>query len=109
MRRKLQQFALVAAAAMPFLLIQSVCCSAEDKSPQSSCKAAPQEGGKQSQNDASPDGNQLADCNGVLNPPAVGDPELVKPAPNVGKMPVIPPGAVPQTGGRGNGGVGNSK
>lgn len=109
MRRKLQQLAFVAAAAVPVLFIQSACCSAEDKPPQSPCKAAPQEEGKQSRTDASPGVNQLADCNGVLHPPAVGDPELVKPAPNVGKMPVIPPGAVPQTGDNGNGGGGNLK
>lgn len=109
MRRKLQQFSLVAAAAVPFLFMQSACFSAEDTPPQATCKAVPQEQGKQSQTDASPDASLLADCNGVLHPPAVGDPDLVKPAPNVGKMPVIPPGSVPQNGGNGDGGLGNTK
>lgn len=37
----------------------------------------------------------LADCNGVLRPPTVGDQELVEPAPPTGNMPVIRPGEVP--------------
>lgn len=41
----------------------------------------------------------LADCNGVLQPPATGDKELVEPAPKTGNMPVIKPGEVnPKTG-----------
>jgi hypothetical protein len=38
----------------------------------------------------------LADCNGVLRPPAVGDQDLVEPAPPTGQMPVIRPGDLPQ-------------
>lgn len=42
----------------------------------------------------------LADCNGVLKPPATGDQELVEPAPQTGNMPVIKPGQAPsQSGG----------
>ncbi|WP_246755006.1 MULTISPECIES: hypothetical protein [Rhizobium] len=37
-------------------------------------------------------GDKLADCRGVLKPPAVGDSELEKPAPKVGRTPVIKPG-----------------
>lgn len=37
-------------------------------------------------------GDKLADCGGVLKPPAVGDSELEKPAPKVGRTPVIKPG-----------------
>lgn len=36
----------------------------------------------------------LADCNGVLAPPAIGDKGLVEPAPQTGNMPVIKPGQV---------------
>jgi hypothetical protein len=42
-----------------------------------------------------PDSNsteKLSDCGGVLKPPAVGDSQMEKPAPEVGKMPVIKPG-----------------
>ncbi len=38
---------------------------------------------------------QLDRCNGVLRPPRIGDQELVEPAPDVGTMPIIPPGALP--------------
>lgn len=38
--------------------------------------------------------DQLDDCNGVLAPPKVGDSEIVEPAPDVGTMRVIPPGAL---------------
>ena len=38
----------------------------------------------------------LDDCNGVLQPPAVGDPGMVEQAPDVGETPVIPPSAVPE-------------
>ncbi len=37
----------------------------------------------------------LADCKGVLKPPATGDQELVEPAPQTGNMPVIKPGQSP--------------
>ncbi|NEI71740.1 hypothetical protein GR212_19325 [Rhizobium lusitanum] len=42
-----------------------------------------------------PDGNsgkKLSDCAGVLKPPAVGDSQMEKPAPKVGRTPVIKPG-----------------
>ncbi|MDN2578511.1 hypothetical protein [Aquibium sp. ELW1220] len=35
-------------------------------------------------------------CGGVLSPPAVGDPEMVEPAPDAGVTPIIPPSAVPE-------------
>ncbi|NHT78450.1 hypothetical protein G8E10_22340 [Rhizobiaceae bacterium CRRU44] len=41
---------------------------------------------------------KLDDCNGVLKPPAVGDSEIVEPAPQTGQMPVITPNDVPQDG-----------
>lgn len=38
----------------------------------------------------------LANCNGVLKPPATGDHDIVEPAPQTGNMPVIKPGQAPQ-------------
>ncbi|AYG69207.1 MULTISPECIES: hypothetical protein [unclassified Rhizobium] len=35
---------------------------------------------------------KLADCDGVLKPPAVGDSQMEKPAPKVGRTPIIKPG-----------------
>ncbi len=37
----------------------------------------------------------LEDCNGVLVPPRIGDPDIVQPSPDAGTTPVIPPGTVP--------------
>lgn len=102
MRNKLQQISLVVASMLPFLFLQPLNAWSEDK-PTKSCEAEPQKQGQQSQNDSSSAKDTLADCKGVLDPPAVGDPELVKPAPDVGKMPVIPPGSVPQNEGNGQG------
>jgi hypothetical protein len=39
---------------------------------------------------------KLGDCGGVLEPPDVNDPGLVKPAPETGKMPVIKPNQAPK-------------
>jgi len=39
--------------------------------------------------------DKLDACDGVLEPPADGDPEMVEPAPEEGRTPVIPPGALP--------------
>jgi hypothetical protein len=39
---------------------------------------------------------KLGKCGGVLQPPDVNDPGLVKPAPDTGEMPVIKPHQVPQ-------------
>lgn len=108
MRRKLQQFALVTAAALPLLFTLTANAWSQQK-PAQPCEAQPPTPGEQSQNDRALNKSRLADCNGVLRPPAVGDPELVKPAPNVGKMPVIPPSSVPQNGGNSSGEDGNSK
>jgi len=38
----------------------------------------------------------LEECDGILKPEISGDSEIVEPAPDVGTMPVIPPGDVPQ-------------
>lgn len=42
------------------------------------------------------DKSKLQECDGILKPPAVGDPELVEPAPDVGRMPVIKPKNLPK-------------
>jgi hypothetical protein len=39
--------------------------------------------------------DKLDECNGVLEPPRVGDSEIVEPAPDVGKTPVIRPKELP--------------
>lgn len=39
---------------------------------------------------------QLAQSNGVICPPAQVDPEMKKPAPDGGQMPVIPPPGTPE-------------
>ena len=40
----------------------------------------------------------LDSCNSVLTPPRVGDGDLVEPAPDAGKTPVITPGDLPPQG-----------
>nr|WP_080577661.1 hypothetical protein [Sinorhizobium fredii] len=39
---------------------------------------------------------KLDECGGVLKPPRVGDTEMVEPAPDVGRTPVIRPGELPR-------------
>jgi hypothetical protein len=41
--------------------------------------------------------DRMAECDGILAPPPTGDDEFVKPAPDTGAMPVVPPEAVPET------------
>jgi hypothetical protein len=41
--------------------------------------------------------DRMAECDGILAPPPTGDDEFVKPAPDTGAMPVIPPEVVPET------------
>lgn len=41
-------------------------------------------------------GERLARCGDVLKPPKTGDTELVKPAPETGTTPVIPPKVLPK-------------
>ncbi len=40
--------------------------------------------------------DQLNNCDGVIKPPKVGDREIEAPAPQVGTMPIIPPGTLPE-------------
>ncbi|WP_457937580.1 hypothetical protein [Mesorhizobium sp. 10J20-29] len=62
-----------------------------EEAPGSPCQVTPGE---------QPDGGSLTDtldeCNGVLKPPAVGDPDMVEQAPDVGETPVIPPAELPE-------------
>lgn len=57
--------------------------------PEGPCQVTPGENDDGSLTDT------LDDCNGVLKPPAVGDPGMVEQAPDVGETPVIEPEAVP--------------
>lgn len=65
---------------------------------QETCEAAPQSPGQAPAGAEALKENRLEDCNGVLKPPPVGDPDLVRPAPDAGNMPVIPPSALPKPG-----------
>ncbi len=106
MQKKLQQLSLALASTLPVFLSQPASAGSQD-APTQTCKALPDD--QKPQNGKSSDNSRLGDCKGVLHPPAVGDPELVKPAPDVGTMPVIPPGSVPPNGGNGSEGQGGTK
>lgn len=41
--------------------------------------------------------DRMAECDGILAPPPTGDDEFVKPAPDTGAMPVVPPEVLPET------------
>ncbi|SOC82796.1 hypothetical protein SAMN05421890_1215 [Ensifer adhaerens] len=92
---------LALSATLPLILLLPHQAFSAEK-PAQPCKVQPHAQGQSPQANNQPEESRLGDCGGVLHPPAVGDPELVKPAPNVGKMPVIPPSAVPQEGEKGN-------
>lgn len=66
---------------------------AQDSSSQENCQAAPDR--NPSDKDKAGTTKKLDKCGGVLRPPDVGDPDLVKPAPDTGEMPVIKPDQVP--------------
>jgi hypothetical protein len=59
------------------------------------CRAAPDDG-LALPDDATGDltTGALADCNGVLAPPRIGDGDMVTPAPPAGRTPVIRPGEI---------------
>jgi len=58
------------------------------------CEVSP---GTKNENDAGnkEEAGTLSECDGVLHPAPVGDRELVEPAPDVGRTPVIKPKQVP--------------
>lgn len=93
----------VLAATLPLMLLAPLQASAAEKAAEP-CKAQLPEQGQPVPGDSASGQNRVADCNGVLHPPAVGDPEMVKPAPDVGKLRIVPPDAVPQNDGNGAGG-----
>ncbi|HWU64073.1 MAG TPA: hypothetical protein VN112_18815 [Ensifer sp.] len=103
---KMKLIPMAMAAMLPALLLGPPPAAATEQAAQP-CRAEPRQQGQQipggSAGNGATDNSRLTDCNGVLHPPTVGDPEMVKPAPDVGKMPVIPPGSVPQSGNGGNG------
>ena len=66
---------------------------AQDQSPQENCQARP---GSKKDDRAGSATKKLGKCGGVLLPPEINDPGLVKPAPDAGAMPVIKPGQVPE-------------
>ncbi|MBU0582311.1 MAG: hypothetical protein KKB66_02945 [Alphaproteobacteria bacterium] len=86
-------------ALIPMMLASMACvqsASAQttgptEEAPGSPCQVTPGE---------QPDSGSLTDtldkCNGVLKPPAAGDPDMVEQAPDVGETPVIPPAELPE-------------
>jgi len=64
-----------------------------DQSPQADCQARP---GSKKDDRAGSATKKLDKCGGVLQPPEINDPGLVKPAPDAGTMPVIKPGQMPE-------------
>ena len=66
-------------------------------SPQENCQARPDNGKQGEKGDRTGSvTKKLGKCGGVLQPPEINDPGLVKPAPDAGAMPVIKPGQLPQ-------------
>ena len=63
---------------------------------QDDCQAQPEQKNSDKSNDGTGSMKKLDKCGGVLQPPDVNDPGLVKPAPETGQMPVIKPGQVPE-------------
>ncbi|MGE0847116.1 MAG: hypothetical protein AB7L41_12675 [Flavobacteriaceae bacterium] len=60
------------------------------------CAAAPEGDDEQADGETQLSG-RLDRCGSVLTPPKTGDGEIVEPAPDTGRTPVIPPEAVPPT------------
>ena len=63
------------------------------------CVAGQDDKGGENNADTAADAQSLTEkldrCGSVLEPPAVGDKELIEPAPGVGTTPIIPPSALP--------------
>ena len=70
---------------------------AHAQSPQENCQARPDNWKQGEKGDRTGSvTKKLGKCGGVLQPPEINDPGLVKPAPDAGAMPVIKPGQVPE-------------
>jgi hypothetical protein len=59
------------------------------------CQTLPGKGAGDQQGPARNPSDKLADCGGVLKPPATGDSEITEPTPDIGKTPLIRPGELP--------------
>ncbi|OCI93799.1 hypothetical protein A6U86_17170 [Rhizobium sp. AC27/96] len=96
MRWSLPKFRVVPLIVVIAAAISSSAAFAQPAVDNDRCKAA--NSGQQAQTEQptpAPDNNssdRLKDCAGVLKPPVVGDSELEKPAPKVGRTPIIRPG-----------------
>jgi hypothetical protein len=94
-------FALAGLVALATLAAGPSAAAGQTKSPQNdqtqsgqeNCQAQPNR--KKSDDGTGSITKKLDECGGVLRPPEVNDPGLVKPAPDTGNMPVIKPGQVP--------------
>ncbi len=68
--------------------------NAKGENPAQNCRADTKSGPKIN-DDSESLTDQLDNCDGVIKPPRVGDKEIEEPAPQVGNMPIIPPGTLP--------------
>lgn len=86
-------FSLIGGGCLP--IPQTIAQESEETSTEETCRAEPD-----SQNGDDPDSGQLTEtlerCDGVLEPPRTGDSDTEAPAPDIGRTPVVPPGALPE-------------
>ena len=93
---------MVAFAGLLGVATSTLAAGAGTTAQQQNCRVDPDSQPQTPQADDASPSKKLDDCNSVLHPPGVGDHEMVKPAPKVGTMPVIPPKAVPNIKNNGN-------
>ncbi|MHA7775442.1 hypothetical protein [Roseibium sp. M-1] len=90
---------LRAASVVPLLLAATLSLAASPALAQQDlpdCEVAPgTEEGDRGENATDEETSSLSDCDGVLHPAPVGDKELVEPAPDAGRTPVLQPKDVP--------------
>lgn len=84
-----------------WLAIAGPVAAQEDDAPasqptQEDCSIEPDEPGTEPAPGDDELSSKLDDCNGVLDPPSVGDPDIVEPTPHVGRTPVIRPEQIPE-------------
>lgn len=93
---------LLAIGALSTCASMAMAQSAGVQAPPADCRVAPDAGDPardnpvRGENDARPPAgnNLLAECGSVLAPPITGDAEMVEPAPDKGRTPVIDPSEV---------------
>ncbi len=103
-RRAVRPALLLSAVAGVFLLGHPALAQSQQQDEpraEAPCQAAPENksgdrSDPQSGDGADRSGKMLERCNGVLQPPATGDPAVKPPPEDTGATPVIPPGVVPQ-------------